>query len=196
MPRPILEMARLHLRRWRPEDLPAFGAMNADPRVMEFFPKPLTRAESDARAAQIQDHFDRRGFGLWAVEVPGIADFIGFVGLSTPAFEEHFTPCVEVGWRLAHEFWGHGYASEAGRAALDFGFGQLGLREIVSFTVPNNRRSRGVMERLGMTRSPDDDFEHPSLPEGHPLRRHVLYRIRSSDPLAGVTAGLLPDVSA
>ena len=150
--------------------------MNADPTVMEFFPKPLDRAESDGMAARIEAHFERRGFGLWAVEVPGVADFIGFVGLSTPTFEAHFTPCVEVGWRLARDHWGRGYATEAARAALDFGFRQLGLPEIVSFTVPANRRSRGVMERIGMTRSPADDFDHPVLPEGHPLRKHVLYR--------------------
>ncbi len=169
---------RLLLRLWRDEDLPAFAAMNADPKVMEFFPKPLDRAESDAAAARIRDHFARRGFGLWAVEVPGVADFIGFVGLSVPTFEAHFTPCVEIGWRLACEHWGHGYATEVARAALDFGFQHLALDEIVSFTVPANLRSRRVMERIGMTYSPADDYDHPALPEGHPLRRHVLYRAR------------------
>jgi len=175
---PTIHTARLHLRLWRDEDLPAFAALNADPRVMEFLPKPLDRAESDARAAGIRAHFARHGFGLWAVEVPGVADFIGFVGLSVPQFEAPFMPCVEIGWRLAREHWGFGYATEAARAALDFGFQRLGLEEIVSFTVPANRRSRGVMERIGMTRTPDDDFDHPALPEGHPLRRHVLYRAR------------------
>jgi RimJ/RimL family protein N-acetyltransferase len=173
---PSIRTPRLLLRPWRDEDLPAFAALNADPKVMEFFPKPLDRAESDALAARIRDHFARRGFGLWAVEVPGIADFIGFVGLAVPGFEAHFTPCVEVGWRLAREHWGRGCATEAARAALEFGFLRLGLDEIVSYTVPANRRSRGVMERLGMTRAPADDFDHPLLPEGHPLRRHVLYR--------------------
>ncbi len=173
---PTIRTTRLLLRPWRTEDLPAFAALNADPRVVEFLPGPLDRAESDARAETIRDHFARHGFGLWAVEAPGQDDFIGFVGLSVPAFETHFTPCVEIGWRLAGEHWGKGYATEAARAALDFGFGRLGLDEIVSFTVPMNRRSRTVMERIGMTRSPADDFDHPSLPEGHPLRRHVLYR--------------------
>jgi RimJ/RimL family protein N-acetyltransferase len=181
---PTIPTFRLLLRPWRDEDLPAFAAMNADPRVMEFFPRPLDRAESDARAARIRDHFARHGFGLWAVEVPGVADFIGFVGLSVPDFEMPFMPCVEVGWRLAHEHWGQGYATEAARAALDFGFRRLALDEIVSFTVPANRRSRGVMERIGMTRTPADDFDHPALPEGHPLRRHVLYRaIRRGEPV-------------
>jgi RimJ/RimL family protein N-acetyltransferase len=176
-PSPTIRTDRLHLRLWRDEDLPAFAALNADPKVMEFFPKLLDRAESDAFAARIREGFDARGFGLWAVEVPGIADFIGFVGLSVPQFEAHFTPCVEIGWRLAREHWGRGYASEAARAALDFGFRGLGLDQIVSFTTLANWRSRRVMERIGMTRTPEDDFEHPVLPEGHALRRHVLYRI-------------------
>ena len=171
---------RLHLRLWRDEDLPLFAAMNADPRVMEFFPKPLDRAESDALATRIRHGFVRRGFGFWAVEVPGVADFIGFVGLSVPSFETHFTPCVEIGWRLAREHWGRGYATEAARAVLEFGFQQRALEEIVSFTVPANLRSRSVMERIGMTHSPSDDFDHPALPEGHPLRRHVLYRLTRS----------------
>jgi RimJ/RimL family protein N-acetyltransferase len=173
---PTIQTLRLHLRPWRDEDLTAFAALNADPKVMEFLPKPLDRGESDALAARIRDHFTRRDFGLWAVEVPGVADFIGCVGLSVPEFHAHFTPCVEVGWRLAHAHWSQGYATEAAGAALDFGFRRLGLEEIVAFTVPANRRSRGVMERIGMNWTPIDDFDHPALPEGHPLRRHVLYR--------------------
>src|SRR5579871_4199405 len=132
--------------------------LNADPRVMEFLPRPLNRAQSDARATRIRDHFARHGFGFWAVEVPDVTGFIGFVGLEVPNFETHFTPCVEVGWRLAHENWGKGYATEAAHAVLDFGFRHLGLEQIVSSTVPANRRSRGVMERIGMTRAPTDDF--------------------------------------
>ncbi len=177
---------RLHLRTWRDEDLPVFAAMNADPNVMEFFPKTLDRSESDALATRIRDGLARRGFGLWAVEVPGVAGFIGFVGLSVPAFEAHFTPCVEIGWRLAREHWGRGYATEAARAVLEFGFQDLALDEIVSFTVPANLRSRRVMERIGMTHSPADDYDHPLLPEGHPLRRHVLYRaLRTVKPESG-----------
>ena len=174
---PSLITPRLLLRPWRDEDVAPFAAMNADVRVMEHFPKPLSGAESNAVAERIRGHFGRHGFGLWAVEVVGAAPFAGFVGLSVPTFEAHFTPCVEVGWRLAFEGWGHGYATEAARAALDFGFARLGLEEIVSYTVPANLRSRRVMERLGMTRSPTDDFDHPWLPEEHPLRRHVLYRL-------------------
>lgn len=173
---PTLKTARLCLREWREDDLAPFAALNADPRVMEFMPKVLSRAESDAVAGRIREHFVRHGFGLWAVEVAGVADLIGFVGLRIPAFEAAFTPCVEIGWRLACEYWGHGYATEAARAALQFAFESLGLAEVVSFTVPANARSRRVMERLGMTRFPAEDFDHPMLAEGHPLRRHVLYR--------------------
>jgi ribosomal-protein-alanine N-acetyltransferase len=176
---PTITTPRLLLRPWWDEDLAPFAALNADPTVMEFFPKPLDRAESDAMVARIRDHFARHGFGQWAVEVPGVADFIGFVGMAIPRFEAHFTPCVEVGWRLAREHWGLGYATEAALAALDFGFRTLALDEIVSFTTASNLRSRAVMERIGMTRTPVDDFDHPSLPEGHPLRRHVLYRVSS-----------------
>jgi RimJ/RimL family protein N-acetyltransferase len=169
---------RLLLRRWRPGDRPLFAQLNADERVAEFLPKTLTPEESDAAADRIEAHFQQHGFGLWAVEVPGVTPFAGFVGLAHPRFEAAFTPCVEIGWRLACEHWGRGYATEGARAALRFGFEQAGLLEILSFTVPDNLRSRRVMEKIGMTRSPDDDFDHPLLPAGHKLRRHVLYRIR------------------
>lgn len=173
---PLLRTVRLLLRRWRDEDREPFAAMNADPRVMEHFPKLLTRAESDATVDRIEAHFDEHGYGLWAVEVPGVAPFAGFIGLSTPRFEAAFTPCVEVGWRLAAEFWGRGFATEGAKAALAFGFESLDLREIISFTVPANVRSRRVMEKIGMTHDPADDFDHPLLPPGHHLKRHVLYR--------------------
>lgn len=177
---PTLRTPRLLLRPWRDDDLAPFAALNADPRVMEHFPATLTRERSDAVAARIREKFDRQGFGFWAVEAPGVAPFVGFVGLSVPGFTAHFTPCVEIGWRLAFEHWNHGYATEAARAALKFGFGTLGLPEIVAFTVPANRRSRAVMERIGMSRDPAGDFEHPDVPEGHPIRPHVLYRLRDS----------------
>ncbi len=153
--------------------------MNADPRVTEYLPTKLTRELSDAFVGRIRAHFDEHGFGLWAVEIPGVTPFAGFVGLAKPRFDAHFTPCVEIGWRVGAEHWGHGYATEAARAALSFGFEALRLEEIVSITVPANTRSRRVMEKIGMTRDPADDFEHPMLPEGHPLRPHVLYRIRA-----------------
>jgi RimJ/RimL family protein N-acetyltransferase len=172
-----LRTERLILRAWRPDDRARFAALNADSRVMEFLPALLSRLESDAMADRIEAHFAEHECGFWAVEEAGGAPFIGFVGLAIPKFTTHFTPCVEIGWRLASDFWGQGYASEAARAVLADGFTRLGFGEIVSFTVPHNVRSRGVMERIGMRRDPADDFDHPSLAEGHPLRRHVLYRI-------------------
>ena len=144
---------------------------------MEHFPSVLERASSDALAERIGGHFDRHGYGLWAVEVPDVAAFIGFIGLAIPRFTAPFTPCVEVGWRLARRYWGQGYATEGARAAVAFGFAEAGLEEIVSFTVPANRRSLAVMERLGMTSEAREDFDHPVLPAGHPLRRHRLYRL-------------------
>jgi len=172
-----LSTERLRLRPWHQDDFESFAALNADPRVMEFFPSVLSRHDSDALAERIAAHIDTHGWGLWAVEVPGATGFAGFIGLSVPGFATPFTPCVEIGWRLAHEHWGRGYAIEGARAALAFGFAALKLEEIVSFTVPANVRSRRVMERLGMTRNPFDDFDHPGLPVEHPLRRHVLYRV-------------------
>jgi RimJ/RimL family protein N-acetyltransferase len=167
---------RLRLRTWVPADREPFAALNADPRVMAHFQAPLSREQSDALAIRFEEHFARHGFGLWAVEVPGIAAFAGFIGLSIPQFATHFTPCVEIGWRLSSEYWNRGYATEGALAALEFGFTRLQLREIVALTVPGNVRSRRVMEKLGMTRKPADDFDHPLVSEGHPLRRHVLYR--------------------
>jgi len=178
---PELRTPRLLLRDWRESDLPAFAALNADPRVMEYLPALLSRPQSDAVAAHLQRGLEEKGFGFWALEAAGRTPFIGFLGLSIPSFTAHFTPCVEVGWRLACDHWGHGYATEAARAAVRFGFEGLGLSEIVSFTVPNNVRSRRVMEKLGMRHSPVDDFDHPTLPPGSSLRRHVLYRLRPGE---------------
>ena len=178
--RGLLRTQRLVLRRWVAADREPFASINADPRVMEHFPAVLSREESDAVAARIEAHFEEHGYGLWAVEIPRVASFAGFVGLSIPRFEALFTPCVEIGWRLAVPYWGHGYATEAARAALAFGFETLGLDEIVSFTTLSNRRSRAVMERLGMSHDEADDFDHPLLAEGHRFRRHVLYRMTRS----------------
>jgi RimJ/RimL family protein N-acetyltransferase len=172
-----LSGGRVCLRRWRDEDREAFAAMNSDPRVMEFFAGPLSRVESDAMIDRIEKHFGEHGFGLWAIEVPGVAPFIGFAGLTWARFSAPFTPCVEAGWRLAFEHWGQGYATEAARLALGYGFATLALPEVVSFTSATNLRSRAVMERLGMRRDPAEDFDYPSFPEGHPLRAHVLYRL-------------------
>jgi RimJ/RimL family protein N-acetyltransferase len=178
-----LSSGRICLRRWRDEDREAFAAMNSDARVMEFFRIPLSRVESDAMVDSIQEHFRERDFGLWAIEVPDVAPFIGFAGFAVARFTAHFTPCMEVGWRLAFAHWGHGYATEAARLALGYGFGTLALSEVVSFTSATNHRSRAVMERLGMRRDPAEDFDYPSFPEGLPLRRHVLYRLGSGSYL-------------
>jgi len=172
-----LTTERLILRPWRDGDLAPFAAMNADPRVMEHFPKPLARVESDALAARIRAMFDQFGFGLWAVAAPGVTDFAGFVGLNPVPEGLPFAPAMEVGWRLAAAHWGRGWATEGARAALSHAFGPLGLSEVVSFTVPGNRRSIAVMERLGLVRDPAGDFEHTAVPQGHPLGPHVLYRI-------------------
>jgi ribosomal-protein-alanine N-acetyltransferase len=172
-----LRTERLALRRWRGADREPFAALNADPTVMERLATTLTRDESDAFVDRIERGFEERGFGLWAVEVIEGPSFVGFVGLNVPSFEAEFTPCVEVGWRLARDAWGHGYATEVARAAIADGFTRVGLDEIVSFTTPGHTRSRAVMERLGMTHDPADDFGHPSFPEDHPLHDHVLYRL-------------------
>jgi len=173
-----LRTPRLILREWRDEDAGPFAALSADPAVMEHLLPHPDRAASDLWIATMRSHQNVHGFAYWAVELPGEAGFIGAVGVDRVPFEAHFTPVVEIGWRLARAYWGSGYAVEAARAALDDGFGRLGLDEIVAFTVAANRRSWRVMERLGMTHDPADDFDHPRLPEGHRLRRNMLYRIR------------------
>jgi RimJ/RimL family protein N-acetyltransferase len=173
---PTLHTGRLVLRPWRDADLEPFARMVADPRVQEHFPSVNTREEAEAMAARIRQGFGDWGFGLWAVETPELP-FAGYVGLSRPTFDAHFTPCVEVGWRLAAEAWGRGYASEGARAAVRHGFDVAGLEEIVSFTVPQNRRSRRVMEKLGMRHDPADDFLHPRFAEDPRMGPHVLYRL-------------------
>jgi|SRR5215469_7861790 len=181
MTAPTLQTARLMLRPWRPEDRLPYAALNADPLVMEHYPQVLSREESDASAARIEAALDAQRFGLWAVEIPDVCPFVGYVGLAEPRFVARFTPCVEIGWRLAREHWGRGYATEAATAVCDYAFGPLGLGQLVSFTAPANWRSRRVMETLGMRRDEQDDFDHPDLAPGHPLRRHVLYRMTATD---------------
>jgi RimJ/RimL family protein N-acetyltransferase len=168
---------RLILRRWQARDREPFARMNRDPQVMEHFPAPLTKLESDALVERIEAHFLQHGFGLYALELRHHGAFIGFAGISVPAFQAHFTPCVEIGWRIAAEHWGRGLATEAARAVVRHAFHALGLAALVSFTVPANARSRRVMEKLGMAHDPADDFDHPNLPDGHALRHHVLYRL-------------------
>ena len=174
---PTIRAGRVLLRPWRGDDLPLFAAMNADSRVLEHFPATLSRVESDALADRARHHLEQHGFGPWALEVPGVADFIGFTGLVVPRFQAHFTPCVEIGWRIACDHWRNGYATEAATAALNFAFDQAWLSEVVSFTIPANHRSLRLMQRLGMQRDPAGNFDHPDLPPGHPMRPHVLYRL-------------------
>ena len=177
-----LRTERLVLRRWRESDRAPFAAMNADPAVMEHFPALMTREQSDVLADRIEAGFAAHGFGLWAVEVAETGEFIGFTGLSVPSFDAHFTPAVEIGWRLSRPSWGHGYATEAAWRALTSGFTDYGLAGVVSFSTVANVRSQAVMRRIGMTHAPADDFDHPRLPEGHPMRRHVLWRTGDKTP--------------
>ena len=174
----VIRTQRLLLRQWMDRDRDPFAAMNADPEVMAYFPSTQSREESDASVDRVRGGIADRGWGFWAVELLQGGPFIGFVGLTPTRQAFHFTPCVEVGWRLARPYWGRGYATEAGRASLAFGFDELGLEEIVAFAVADNFRSRRVMERLGMSYDPAGDFDHPAFPEGHRYRRHVLYRKR------------------
>ena len=183
-----LATTRLLLRSWLATDLAPFAALNADRETMRFMPRCLEAGESAALAAAAQAELERRGFGLWALALRESAQFIGYVGLSVPSFTAHFTPCTEVSWRLQRDQWGHGYATEAARACLHFAFATLQVPEVVSFTVPDNLRSRRVMERLGMQRCAEEDFEHPRLPPGHPLRPHVLYRLARADFAGGGAA--------
>jgi len=167
---------RLRLRQWRPTDRAPFARLNSDPQVMQYFPAPLSREESDRLADRCERDIDRNGWGLWSAELNESGEFIGFVGLNVPAHELPFGPCVEIGWRLWLAHWGRGLASEAAQACLGFGFVHLELEEIVSFTELENQRSRRVMERIGM-RDTERDFDHPGVPEGSPLRRHCLYAL-------------------
>lgn len=176
-----IETKRLILREWLPEDLPFFAVINQDPKVMECLLKSLTEEESAAMIEKIKKHFKQNGFGLFACILKQTSNCIGFVGLSIPEFTAHFTPCVEIGWRLSSQAWGKGYATEAARAVLKAGFEQFNLQEIVSFTVLVNKRSIRVMEKIGMKRDLNGDFDHPKVPHNNPLKAHVLYRITKAD---------------
>ncbi|HEY9677555.1 MAG TPA: GNAT family N-acetyltransferase [Drouetiella sp.] len=173
-----LETGRLILRRWKDSDLELYSALNADPDVMEHFPSTLSLEDSEKSMGRIMAHFEKHHFGLWAVESKQASEFIGFIGLQNAPFEAHFTPCVEIGWRLSKQHWGYGYASEGARMALRDGFERLQLREIVAITTTENERSMRVMEKIGMTRNKDDDFDHPKIETGSRWCRHVLYRLQ------------------
>jgi RimJ/RimL family protein N-acetyltransferase len=177
------------MRRWQASDREPFAAMNADPAVMAHFPAALDRAASDAFVDRIKAGFEANGFGLWALERIDTGEFIGFTGLNVPRFQAPFLPGVEIGWRLCRPAWGHGFATEAARQALRVGFGQYRLAEIVSFTAVGNAASQAVMRRLGMRTDPAEDFDHPAVPSGHPVRRHVLYRLSRADFQTGTRTG-------
>ena len=179
-----LETERLVLRQWLNEDYSAFAKMNADPVVMQYFPKILTREESNTMAVKIENRIAQNGWGFWAVELKGQASFIGFVGLNEPDYSLPVTPCVEIGWRLDKKYWGRGYATEAAEAVLEFSFKKLNLKEVYSFTPVSNSRSRALMERLNMLNT-EHNFNHPLIPVNNPLREHVLYKIDKSGWIKG-----------
>lgn len=178
---PVITTKRLVLRQWQEKDLEPFAKLNADPRVREYFPSLMTREESDELAHRFSRHIEQSGWGFWAAALIETGEFIGFIGLEKVPFQAPFTPAVEIGWRLAFEYWGKGYATEGAKAALRYGFEKLHLREIVAFTVPTNLRSQAVMKKIGMHSDPKDDFNHPKVADGHPLKRHVFYKIRADE---------------
>lgn len=177
---PKLETERLLLREWAESDTDPFAKMNCDPEVMKYFPKHLSYDESKAFIQKSNSILSEKKFGLWAVEIKNSKEFIGFIGLAVPTFEARFMPCTEIGWRLKASAWGHGYASEGARQVLQYAFVNLGMNEVVSFTAKINEPSWKVMERIGMKRNAEEDFDHPKVEKGHLLERHVLYRIRKS----------------
>jgi 3-dehydroquinate dehydratase / shikimate dehydrogenase len=175
---------RLILRQWCEEDLEPFANLNSDPRVREFFPKLLNRYESDTSVKNMSDHISRTGWRFWAASLIQTGEFIGFIGLEDVHFAAPFNelaPAVEIGWRLAFNYWGKGYATEGAKAALQYGFEKLHLPEIVSFSAVKNMRSQNVMEKIGMHHNENDDFDHPKLSDGHPLKRQVLYRLKTDE---------------
>jgi 3-dehydroquinate dehydratase/shikimate dehydrogenase len=178
---PIIRTNRLLLRQWSNADLEPFACMNADLKVREYFPGLQTREESDASVSLISNHIEKFGWGLWAASLAETGEFIGFIGLNNVPLQVKFVPAVEIGWRLAFKYWEKGYATEGALACLRYGFETLKLNEIVSYASAENARSRAVMQKIGMHRESEDDFNHPNLPEGHPLRLHVLYRLERDE---------------
>lgn len=176
----ILSTQRLILREWRDPDAAPYAALNADPRVREYFPSVLTKDQSDTEMGRIRAGYERDGFCMFAAELISTGEFIGFIGIQTVTYTIPMVaqPTVEIGWRLAHAYWGKGLATEGAAAALRYALDAVKLPEIIAITVPNNVRSRRVMEKIGMKHHPELDFEHPRLPEGHPMRRHVLYAVQ------------------
>ena len=181
----IIETERLILRTWKKEDAEAYFQINQDPKVIEFLRGPLTMEQVNDFIPAVNSHGDKRGYTLWAACLKETGELMGFIGLNYTDWESHFTPAVEVGWRLGSQFWGKGYATEGAKASLDYGFKKCGLKEIVSFTVPANVRSLRVMEKIGLKRDVNGDFAHPKSPADHPLSQHILYRLRADEYLQG-----------
>ena len=171
-----LKTPRLNLRQWRTDDCPLFAELTSDPEVMRYFPATLDRVSSDALVSFFQTSITHYGWGFWAAEITETAEFIGFIGINQPTQQLPFSPCVEIGWRLAKQFWGKGYASEGASACLKFAFEELALTEVVSMTPLLNHRSEKVMQRIGMLDT-KQNFIYPTIPEGHKLAEHVLYKI-------------------
>lgn len=176
-----ISTSRLLLRLWKEGDIDAYYQINQNPDVLEFLPGALTRTEVKNFMARQNQQFVERGFALWAAELKETSDLIGFIGLNYFDYPVHFSPAVEIGWRLSSSFWGKGYATEGARKVIEFGFHQCHLQEIVAFTVPKNIRSQRVMEKIGMVQDMNGDFFHPKLPRKHRLAKHVLYRITSEN---------------
>lgn len=172
-----LETSRLLLRRWRPEDFAPFAHMNADPDVMRYFPHQLAHAETEALIDRFETHFRLHGFGFFAAELKATRAFIGVIGISRSTYEDGDNPSIEIGWRVDSPYWNQGFATEGARASMNLAFHTLQIPALIAITTPGNLASRRVMEKLGMTRDPSDDFDHPRVPPGHPLRLHVLYRL-------------------
>ncbi len=181
----FLQTDRIILRQWEEKDLEPFAQLNADPRVMEYFPKLLTREESDDIVRRLKGHIEKYGWGFWAASLISTGELVGLIGMQHVGFNAPFTPAVEIGWRLAQKYWGQGYAPEGAIACLQYAFNTLELDQVVAFTFEGNLRSRRVMEKIGMHHNAKDDFNHPQVLPNHPLMRHVLYRIYQQEYLHG-----------
>lgn len=174
----IIETERLILRTWEEDDMNAYYSLNQDPKVVEFLFKMTSINQARAFIETMNRQFNAHGYTIFALEEKQTGKWIGFTGLNAPVWSERFTPCVEIGWRIRSDCWGHGYATEAAKAILDYGFKMCALDEILAWTVPANIRSIRVMEKIGMMRDFNGDFYHPEIPSGHPLSKHILYRIK------------------
>lgn len=194
-PNAVIQTERLILRQWCDQDIDPYRKLNADPKVMEFFPNTWSQEASDISLKSARNHIEKYGWGKWAVSLLKTGEFIGRIGLEDVDFQASFSPNIELGYRIAYKYWGNGYAVEGAKAALEHGFRQLNLEEIVAFTPMQNMRSQIVMQRIGMHHSPKDDFDHPKLPKEHRLSKHVLYRLNKMDWEKQVSKSILKDLN-